>query len=62
MRIDTGAWVPIDLYAGTTQTKRIVWASSVTPGTHTLEIRVTGTNNALATSARVDIDAILVQP
>lgn len=50
----------LDLYAATQQTARVVWASGVTSGSHVLEVRVTGTRNALATAARVDVDAFVV--
>jgi hypothetical protein len=52
----------LDLYAATTQKKRIAWAASLTPGGHTLEIRVLGTKRAAATKATVDVDAFLVWP
>ncbi len=50
----------IDLYAATTQTSRIVWASGVlTNSQHSVQIRVTGTKNAAATNVRIDVDAFL---
>jgi hypothetical protein len=51
----------VDFYAPTTQNEAIVWASALlSPGSHTLEIRLLGTKGAAATSTRVDIDALLV--
>jgi hypothetical protein len=54
----------VDLYAPSATKKRIAWVSSapLSTGTHTLEIRVTGTRNAAATSTRVDVDAFLIWP
>jgi hypothetical protein len=52
----------LDLYSASLKTKRVVWSKATGGGTHTLEIRVTGTRNASATSSRVDIDAFLVSP
>ena len=53
----------VDFYATTKQKKAIVWASALlSPGSHTLEIRLLGTKGAAATSTRVDIDALLVWP
>ena len=62
IRLDSGSWIAIDLYSSSTSTKRIVWATEVGPGTHTVQVRVTGTKNPAATSTRVDIDAFLIQP
>jgi hypothetical protein len=62
VRLDGGSWDSLDLYAATTQTKRIVWAAGFGAGAHTLEVRVTGTKNPSATASRVDIDAFLVLP
>jgi hypothetical protein len=64
IRLDAAAtWTTLDLYASSTQTRRIVWASGhLTVGAHTLEVRLKGTRNTLATSNRVDIDAFLVWP
>jgi hypothetical protein len=54
----------LDLYAPSALKKRIVWASppELLPGLHTLEVRVTGTRNGLATNTRIDVDAFLVWP
>jgi hypothetical protein len=53
----------IDLYSATTLTRRVVWSTGSLPsGTHTLDVRVTGTRNPLATKNRVDVDAFLVWP
>jgi hypothetical protein len=50
----------VDLYAATLQKARIVWADGLTPGSHTLQVRVTGTKNPSATKSRIDVDAFLV--
>jgi hypothetical protein len=49
----------LDLYAATLQTARVVWVSSVTSGSHVLEVRALGTKNSLSTAARVDVDAFI---
>lgn len=50
----------IDLYASTTQPRRIVWAANqLSSGAHTLQIRVTGTKNGASTGRRVELDAIV---
>lgn len=50
----------VDLYSATMRTSDIAWAARVAAGKQTLEVRITGTKNAAATSTRVDIDAFLV--
>jgi hypothetical protein len=52
----------LDLYSSTAHKKLIAWSptSPLTPGSHTLELRVLGTKNAKATATRVDLDALLV--
>lgn len=52
----------IDLYAASVQKTRVTWAATVAAGTHTLEIRVTGTKRPAASGTRVDVDAFLVHP
>ncbi len=54
----------VDLYSATTVKRAVVWApaAALTPGGHTLEVRVTGTRNALSTKSRVDVDAFLRWP
>jgi hypothetical protein len=52
----------LDLYSATLKTKRVVWSTTTGAGTHTLEIRPTGSRNPLATSSRIDVDAFLIQP
>jgi hypothetical protein len=59
VRVDGNLVATIDLYSATSQTKRVVWSSTVSPGSHTVEIRVTGTRNAASSSNRIDIDAYL---
>ncbi len=50
----------IDLYSSSTKVRQVVftksWGSS---GTHTLEVRATGTKNSSSSGKRVDIDAFL---
>jgi hypothetical protein len=52
----------LDLYSATLKTKRVVWSTAAAAGSHTLEIRPTGSRNPLSTSNRIDVDAFLVQP
>jgi hypothetical protein len=51
----------LDLYSSTLKTKRVIWSAAVGAGTHTLQIRPTGTRNGASASNRVDVDAFLVQ-
>lgn len=51
----------IDLYAPTSRFRQLVFAWNDLPNTqHTLQIRVLGTKNSVATGARVDVDAFVV--
>jgi len=50
----------VDLYAPTLQKARVMWADGLAAGSHTLQVRVTGTKNPAATKTRVDVDAFLV--
>jgi hypothetical protein len=54
----------VDLYAASSVKKSVVWspAGPLAAGPHTLEVRVAGAKNPLATKKRVDIDAFLVWP
>jgi serine protease AprX len=49
----------VDLYSSTLQTARVMWAGTVASGSHTLQIRVTGTKNAASSGVRVDVDAFV---
>ena len=60
--LDGTLMTTLDLYSATLKTKRVVWTMATGAGTHTLEIRPTGTRNAASSSNRVDVDAFLVQP
>ena len=52
----------LDLYSATTHKKLMAWspATSLSAGSHTLEIRVLGTRDSHATATRVDLYALLV--
>jgi hypothetical protein len=50
------------MYSPTLKTKHVVWSTTTGAGSHTLELRPTGSRNALAISNRIDVDAFLVQP
>lgn len=60
VRVDGTLVATIDLYAVTLQSARIVWSGQVAPGTHSVEMRVTGTRNPASSSVRVDIDGFLI--
>ena len=56
----TRAAAIVDLYAPTTQVRRVVFARSwATWGSHTIEIRLLGTRNARSWGTRVDLDALV---
>ncbi|MEO6351265.1 MAG: fibronectin type III domain-containing protein [Candidatus Limnocylindrales bacterium] len=61
--LDGSAVGTVDLYSGTLLTRQVVWSTgNLAAGTHTLDVRVTGIRNPLATRNRVDVDAFLVWP
>jgi hypothetical protein len=58
VRIDGVLKGTVDLYNATLQGRRIVFAATgLTPGQHTIEVRVLGTKNAASSGFRVDVDA-----
>jgi hypothetical protein len=58
--IDNVKAATVDLYSSSAQPRKLVftksWGSS---GTHTLEIRVTGTKNTASSGKRIDVDAFV---
>lgn len=50
----------VDLYASSTQTRRIVFAANLSPGTHTIKIKVLGKHGSKATAGYVDVDAFTI--
>jgi hypothetical protein len=50
----------IDLYAASTKPAQLVWATTLAPGRHTVELRTTGTKRAASRGTRVDLDAWMV--
>jgi hypothetical protein len=51
----------VDLYASTSQVRKVIFTRSwSTVGSHTLEVRATGTKNASSGGKRVDVDAFVV--
>jgi hypothetical protein len=63
VRIDGVKQSTVDLYDNDnfgTPYRRVAFSKAVSPGTHTVEVRVLGTKNAASTAARVDVDAFLV--
>jgi hypothetical protein len=59
LRVDGTLVATLDLYAPTLQSARVLWSGSVGPGSHSLEVRVTGTRNTASSSTRVDVDGFL---
>jgi hypothetical protein len=59
VRVDGVLVATIDLYAATLQPARVVWTAQVSPGSHSVEVRITGTRNLASSSVRVDIDGVL---
>ena len=59
IRVDGTLVNTVDLYAPTVAAARVVWTSQLDPGSHSVEVRVTGTSNASSTGSRVDVDAFL---
>jgi hypothetical protein len=61
-----GAFVEsVDLYAPSLTAGAVVWTTgpaALTTGTHTIQLRPTGTHNASATKSRIDLDAFLTWP
>jgi hypothetical protein len=61
VRIDGVLKATIDLYNVSLQGRRIVFAQNVlSPGQHTIQIKVLGTKNASSSGTLVDVDAFVV--
>ncbi|HEY0828699.1 MAG TPA: hydrolase, partial [Bacilli bacterium] len=61
--IDGGSETLVDLYSSTQQGNVQVWTSgSLSPTTHILKVRVTGTKNASSGNTYLTIDRVTVQP
>ncbi|HEY0828273.1 MAG TPA: hypothetical protein VGE40_09275, partial [Bacilli bacterium] len=61
--IDGGSETLVDLYSSTHQGSVAVWSSgTLSPGTHTLKVRVTGTKNASSNNTYLTIDRIDANP
>ena len=59
--VDGAAAVPVDFYAASTATQRIVYTTGdLAPGAHTVHVVCTGQRNASATDAYVGLDAALI--
>jgi len=50
----------VDRYSAETRYQQSVWSADVPTGTHTVEVRQTGTKNAKSTSPNLMVDAFLV--
>lgn len=61
VRVDGDDWQSVDFYGASTLPRQVVWATTVDPGSHMLEIAITGGRNPLASASRIDIDAFLVR-
>jgi subtilisin family serine protease len=59
--LDGAKVATLDLYAAARQTRIVAWAAALPAGAHVLEARITGTRSGLSGSARIDIDAFVVQ-
>jgi hypothetical protein len=58
IRVDGALVATIDLYSAALETRRVIWTSAgLGAGTHTVQVRVTGSNNPAATGIRLDVDA-----
>lgn len=61
--IDGGAETPVDEYAPTRATQKLLYTSpTLSAATHTLKVRVTGTKNASATNYFVAADEVVITP
>jgi hypothetical protein len=61
--IDGGAETNVDYYAATRADNTLMWTSpTLTAGTHTFKLRVTGTKNASATAVTVTADRVDITP
>lgn len=58
--VDGAAVETVDLYAAATTARHVAHTSTVSPGSHTIQVRVLGTKRAASTGTRVDVDAFLV--
>ena len=59
LSIDGGSETTVDTYSATYQVDHIIWTSpTLSSGTHTLVIRVTGTHNSNSGNAWIDLDRI----
>lgn len=57
--VDGGAETPVDLYGSSRVGNSPVWASpTLSPGSHTVAVRVTGTKNPSATNSYVCLDRV----
>jgi len=61
LRVDAGEWQTVDLYSVVTSKKRVVWATALSAGSHTLQVAAAGSRNAASTANRIDVDAFLVR-
>jgi hypothetical protein len=50
----------IDNYNAGSLTRRVMFVSALSPGTHTIELKVLATRNSAATGTRTDVDTFIV--
>jgi len=61
--VDGGAETMVDFYAASRAGNHLVWTSpELTPGMHTLRLRVTRTKNATSTGLTVVVDRVEIHP
>jgi Fibronectin type III domain len=63
--LDGALVATLDLYAPSISTRTIVWTTgdmALPGGTHTIQLRPTGTHDSNATNSRIDLDAFLAWP
>jgi chitobiase/beta-hexosaminidase-like protein/Big-like domain-containing protein len=58
--IDGVATPMIDNYNAGSLTRRVMFVRALSPGTHTIELKVLATKNAAATGTRTDVDTFIV--
>ena len=58
--VDGAIVATVDLYAAAAKLHQVVSVVNLTPGAHTVEVKVLGTKNAASTGTRVDFDAFVV--
>ncbi len=58
--VDGAPVAMVDTYATNVTSAQVVWSAALTGGSHSVQVRVSGTRNASSTGNRIDVDAVLV--